>query len=133
MKKSDSPQIEEERSFAIRLAKRLGLRPKQTKTLFIESSKGVLKVAIGQALSLQGGRPVHVEGVLRLHGMEYEISVDDADGSGSLGPDSHAHIVDRAAGITLDGEMPARVYRTLLPLIELEVDDIWKRAQGKKH
>lgn len=120
------------KTFAIRLAKRLNLAPTETHTFEISSSNGILKVTIGRQMP-GGNRPVHVKGVLRWQDSEYEVSIDNEDGSGTLRPQDHASVVDRSFGFHLDGDMPRKVYETLLPLIEIEVADILRRARAKKH
>lgn len=129
-------------SFAIRLAKRLNLTSAETHTFEINSSAGVLTVTIGCQFTEQecvrrhlprGSRPVHVKGVLHWQESEYEVSIENEDGSGTLRPHDHAFVLDRSFGHRLDGDMPRKVYETILPLIEIEVADILRRARAKKN
>ena len=128
--------------FSARIADRLRLKSDESRTFQFESSKGVVKVIIGKPWSPgdcqryhvgPGSRPVQIEGVLRWYGMEYEIAIDNRNGSGILGRGDKASLFDRTANRYIEGDMPTRVYETLVPLIEMEADDILKRARQKKH
>ena len=135
-------EMEMGRGFAVRLARRLQLKPIQGHSFEIVSSNGTIQVSISKELNSEEcerrhlpprTRAVAIQGMLRWQGMEYEISVNNWDGSGRLGPDDEAYVYDRAANCHLDGDMPHKVYETLMPLIELEVADILRRARAKKH
>lgn len=112
--------------FAARLAKRLQLDHHQEKQFSVHSSRGKLHITIGKFQpSLDGGgRPVRVEGIIKLRGMEYYLKVHNKNGSGKAAHDDEVSLFDRSAGEYLCGTLSKQVYETLVPLIELGVEEM---------
>lgn len=129
-------------SFSRRLATHLRLKADEERTFSLESSNGRITVTLGKVMTPKdalsahlspGVRPIHVEGILSWRGMEYEIAIEDLAGKGKLTLADDAMVFDRVAGRLLDGEISYKVYETLVPLIELHVQDIMDRARRRKH
>lgn len=120
--------------FSVRLADQLGLEDHETRELILESTNSRILVRIGKA----SGKPfvtrsLYIEGILRWRGVEYEMTINDLRGAGSVEKDGFAKLHDRATGAHVEGDLPQRIYAALIPIIELQVQDQFERARRKKH
>ncbi|MBI4212332.1 MAG: hypothetical protein HY540_06810 [Deltaproteobacteria bacterium] len=110
------------------------MKPYESRTVTLESSHSYLTVSIGSQQNLPpGSRPLKINGILRWQGIQYEISVQDGSGCGQLSSTDHVHLFDRLAGNGVDGMLAFQIYTTLMPIIEMQVQDIFARARKRKH
>lgn len=113
-------------TFANRLASYLQLADDEDCEFMLNSLRGTMRVNIGKKTkrAKHEVRQIHLEGVLRMHGVEYEFKVDDEMGEGSLLSENAASLFDRSLGQFIEGDIPSRVYHSLLPEIEHEVKEM---------
>ena len=136
--KSESTPKRKKLGFAARLAKKLKLGPKEKKTLDIDSAKGSFKLTVGPSdngkckADAYHERPLLLEGVIRMHGFEYDVQVNSCRGLGRLDPSDEAKIFDRSLGEYLEDEVSHMIYQSLVDVIEVSLDDILERAKRSK-
>ncbi len=116
-------------SFSARLARHFKLEDHQEKKFKLRSPRGTLQIKIGkEKYRLHGKRErsVRVEGVIKLQGMEYYLKAVNGSGSGKLAQNDKVSLFDRSAGEYLQGDVPKKVYETLIPFIELGAKELFE-------